>query len=165
MISTKNDASTGPNLKPTVVNDYNTMKGFVDQSDQMTTYTPFVRKTCKWWIRIFFHLITQTALVSAWKLYKDMIGNIKINDFKKEIVESLLETERVFIPSMRHKLEELKGPKAKTRKRCSNCYSKSSQAHGRLYALSHTRRVNSRCNKCHSYLCIDCFNKSHKICD
>ena len=66
MMSTKHDASCHPNGKPLVVADYNMMKGFVDFSDQMAAYTPFVRKTTKWYIRLFFHLVTQTALVNAW---------------------------------------------------------------------------------------------------
>lgn len=65
MLSTKHDASCHPNGKPTVVADYNRMKGFVDPSNQMAAYSPFVRKTAKWYIRLFFHLITQTALFNA----------------------------------------------------------------------------------------------------
>ncbi|XGW33875.1 hypothetical protein V3C99_017952 [Haemonchus contortus] len=47
MISTKHDATVGTSQKPEVVDDYNEMKGFVDLSDQMASYTPFVRRTMK----------------------------------------------------------------------------------------------------------------------
>ena len=57
MLSTFHDASTSDNGKPIVVEDYNQAKLFVDTSDQMASYTPFIRKTCKWYIRLFFHLL------------------------------------------------------------------------------------------------------------
>jgi hypothetical protein len=69
MLSTKHDGSSSTRNKPQVVEDYNKMKGFVDLSDQMAAYSPFVRRTTKWYIRLFFHLLTQTALVNAWILF------------------------------------------------------------------------------------------------
>lgn len=55
MISTTHDASIGQSMKPRVVEDYNKLMGYVDQSDQMAAYTPFVRKTTKWYISLFSH--------------------------------------------------------------------------------------------------------------
>ncbi|XGW14066.1 hypothetical protein V3C99_000398, partial [Haemonchus contortus] len=52
MIPTKHDAAVGTSQKLEVVEDYNEMKGFVDLSDQMASYTPFVRRTMKWYGRI-----------------------------------------------------------------------------------------------------------------
>lgn len=82
MLSTKHDDSFGIR-KPLVIEDYNKAKTFVDLSDQMAAYTPFVRKTCKWYIRILFHIITQTIVVNALAFYKTVVGPIKINDFKR----------------------------------------------------------------------------------
>lgn len=61
---------------------YNKVKVYVDLSDQMCAYTPFVRKKTKWYIRLFFHLITQTVMINAWKLYCDVNGQISITEFK-----------------------------------------------------------------------------------
>ena len=47
MLSTKHDGVLSRNGKPQVVEDYNKVKGFVDLSDQMAAYTPFVRRTSK----------------------------------------------------------------------------------------------------------------------
>uniref|UniRef100_A0A7I4Z224 DDE_Tnp_1_7 domain-containing protein n=1 Tax=Haemonchus contortus TaxID=6289 RepID=A0A7I4Z224_HAECO len=73
MLPTKHDARCQPDGKPAVVADYNMMKGFVNLSDQMAAYTPYLRKTSKWYIRLFYHLITQTALVNAWFHYCEKV--------------------------------------------------------------------------------------------
>ena len=165
MISTKHDGSITPSAKPQVVEDYNKIMGFVDQSDQLSAYTPFVRRTTKWYLRIFFHLMTQTALVNSWKLYNDIVEEIRPNDFKMNIIESLLENERVYAPATSHSLEELTGEKAVIRKRCIGCYKRLSRDHGHAYASSNTRGVNSRCSRCKTHFCIECFQKMHKKCD
>ncbi|VDL71409.1 unnamed protein product [Nippostrongylus brasiliensis] len=90
MMSTKHDASFHQNGKPMVVVDYNKMKGFVDLSDQIAADTSFVRKRAKWYIRLFFHLLPQTALVNAWFLYCEEVKKIRIDYFKELIVDDLL---------------------------------------------------------------------------
>ncbi|KIH44577.1 hypothetical protein ANCDUO_25397 [Ancylostoma duodenale] len=112
MISTKHDASLTQNNKPKVVEDYNNMMGYVDQSDQMAAYTPFVRKTTRWYLRIFFHLITQAAIVNAWRLYSNIMEKIRLTDFKLILIESLLQEEPQPSQTSDHKLEQLAGPKA-----------------------------------------------------
>ncbi|XGW33830.1 hypothetical protein V3C99_017916 [Haemonchus contortus] len=170
VISTKHDATVGTSQKPEVVDDYNEMKGFVDLSDQMASYTPFVRRTMKWYKRIFFHLITQTAVVNAWKLYKDVVKNIRLNDFKVEAVESLLNVDQSYTSShhshfMRHVLKEVsKGPKGINRRRCAEFYAAMSKEQGAAMASKKTKRVSTRCSKCRKFFCIDCFNKKHKSC-
>ena len=47
MISTCHDGEVSQSNKPVVVEDYNKLMGYVDQSDQMASYTPFVRRTTK----------------------------------------------------------------------------------------------------------------------
>ena len=42
--------------KPSVVVDYNTHMGGVDQADQMLSYYGFSHRTVKWWRRAFYHL-------------------------------------------------------------------------------------------------------------
>ena len=165
MLSTMHDGTRSENDKPKVVNDYNQIKLFVDTSDQMASYSPFVRKTTKWYIRLFFHLITQTAMVNAWRLYNDNIKRIKLVDFKIEVVESLLESERSYTPTTCHKLEETKGAKVTTRRRCVGCYKFLSKSEGQVYAANHAKKVNTRCTKCYNHFCLKCFQSTHKKCD
>lgn len=73
--------------KPEIICDCNKIKVYVDVLDQMCAYTPFVRKTTKWYLRLFFHLITLTTLVNAWKLYCNTKNNISVTEFKSQIIE------------------------------------------------------------------------------
>nr|XP_039261358.1 piggyBac transposable element-derived protein 4-like [Styela clava] len=53
-------------LKPVIVDDYNRHMGGVDKSDQMLSYYGTNRKTVKWYIKMFFHLIN-LAIVNSQK--------------------------------------------------------------------------------------------------
>ncbi|VDP42327.1 unnamed protein product [Heligmosomoides polygyrus] len=121
MLSTIHDDGIGSSSKPHMVEDYNNAKLFVDTSDQMASYSPFVRKTNKWYIRLFFHIATQTIMGNAWKLYQDNVGKMRFNDFKRKIFVSLLSQDNVRTTSRRHQLERA-GPAKVTRKRCHGCY-------------------------------------------
>ncbi|KAK6054377.1 hypothetical protein COOONC_08119, partial [Cooperia oncophora] len=94
-----------------------------------------VHKTSKWYKKIFFHS-TQTAVVNAWKLYKDAIGKVRLNDFRMDVVESLLNAKcdcaRDHSDAARPELEEVSGPKNNTRRRCTGCYSTTSKEQGRV---------------------------------
>lgn len=165
MLSTLHDNAINQDGKPVIVEDYNSGKMYVDISDQMAAYTPFLRRTTKWYIRLFFHLLTQTALVNSWRLYCDNVNKVKLNDFKIEIIESLLENDRQYVPKTKHWLEELDGPKALSRKRCHACYNKMSKTHGYKFATAHAKKNNTRCSKCKKHFCLECFQKKHAKCD
>ncbi|KAK5981165.1 hypothetical protein GCK32_001966 [Trichostrongylus colubriformis] len=76
LLSPKHDGSLSSG-KRALVEDYNVLKGVVDVSEQLAAYTPFVRKTAKYWVGIFFNIITQTAVVSS--------EEVPLNDFKMEL--------------------------------------------------------------------------------
>ena len=86
MFSTKHDSGLSQNSKPFVIEDYNKGKLFVDTSDQMCSYSPFVRKTTKWYIRLLFHIITQTMVVNSCVLYRKIFDEIPLSMFKRQIV-------------------------------------------------------------------------------
>ena len=91
MLSTLHDNATDNTGKPLVVCDYNSGKSFVDISDQMTSYCPYIRKTSKWYLRIFFHVTCQMAVVNAWNIYNMYLcTKMSLVDFKKSIVRSWL---------------------------------------------------------------------------
>ncbi|RCN44855.1 hypothetical protein ANCCAN_09137 [Ancylostoma caninum] len=110
-LSTTHDAAMGENRKPQVVEDYNQAELHVDTSDQMASYSPFFRRTKNWYIRLFHHLLTQTALVNAWRLYNDNIQRFTFSDLKIDVIECLLDNERLNAITTRHSLEELTGPR------------------------------------------------------
>lgn len=170
MLSTKHDDSMvnvvhhgNDHTKPTMVVNYNQCKAFIDLSDQMAAYGPFLRKTVKWYKRLAFHLITSTTIVNAHHLYKK-INNKKmgITEFKEAIVEAL-----VFPPedgqqnkpstSTKHTLREYEGQKRVTRKRCSVCYSKMSLRYDSAYARKNAKKVNTFCDICDKTMCLACF--------
>ncbi|VDL71720.1 unnamed protein product [Nippostrongylus brasiliensis] len=53
-------------------------------------HTLLKKKTDLWYVRLFFHLVTQTSLVNAWILYCEKVKKIGINYFKELIVDELL---------------------------------------------------------------------------
>lgn len=132
--------------KPAMVVEYNKGKAFVDLSDQMASYAPYVRRTVKWYMRLVFQLITSTAMVNALHLY-NKINNKKmgITEFKEEVVDALvhLESPRMSRPStsrQRHFLKEYEGQKRVTRKRCSPCYKTMSQRQKPVHARKNAKK-------------------------
>ena len=74
----KNNRTDGtPIYKPSVIVDYISKMGGVDLSDQLLTYYSFLRKSCKWWRKLFVHLLNMLIL-NAYILNKKF-GNQKIN--------------------------------------------------------------------------------------
>ncbi|KAE9546596.1 hypothetical protein FO519_010192, partial [Halicephalobus sp. NKZ332] len=165
MLSTKHDGSWNNERKPLVVEDYNKMKGFVDLSDQMAAYTPFVRKTAKWYMRLFFHLVTQTALVNAWILYTQR-NSIQFNDFKIDIARKLMDLEENSSPSQakKRKLIERSDLKGNQRRYCRSCYRKLADQHGRTHAKTYARKSRTQCSVCQCFICLECFQTRHKSC-
>ncbi|KAL8571590.1 hypothetical protein ACOMHN_061744 [Nucella lapillus] len=52
-------------LKQEAVQDCIDHMAGVDKSDQLMSYTPFHRKTMKWWKKMFFHLFTLSIIQSS----------------------------------------------------------------------------------------------------
>jgi hypothetical protein len=165
MLSTLHDDTTDDTGKPLVVGDYNTGKSFVDMSDQMASYCPYIRKTSKWYLRIFFHVICQVAVVNAWNIYNMRSSTkMRLTDFKKSIVRSLLDAQVPEAPTVGHKLEEIEGAKRVTKRRCSACYKAISKDRGAIVARNRSKTVNTRCSKCKVHFCLACFQNKHKKC-
>lgn len=173
MLSTKHDDSMvtvhrrGQEVhKPTMVVEYNKGKAFVDHSDQMAAYAPYVRRTVKWYKRLVFHFITSTAMVNALHLYNKVNNKrMGITEFKEAIVEALVyqdDNPRVSRPSSskpRHFLKEYEGQKRVTRKRCNPCYKTMSQRRDPAYARKNAKKINTYCDSCELPMCLECFQK------
>lgn len=78
--------------KPTVVCKYNESMGGVDLMDHYISSYPFIRKSIKWWRKIFFWLV-ETAIVNAFILYnsnKTPRQKVSQRKFRKQLVKQLV---------------------------------------------------------------------------
>lgn len=81
-------------LKPSTIVDYNTAKGFVDISDQKAASSSPVRRGVKWYRKIVVELLTNTVLVNALVVFKEVTGkNMSVMEFRENIVCALLDNE------------------------------------------------------------------------
>ena len=153
MLSTKHDDTHSANNRLHIIEDYNQVKGYVDLSDQMAAYTPFVRKTTKWYLRLVLHLITQTTLVNAWKLFNIIKTKISLHEFKCQLIESFLrESHQPRLPVRQHMLVQIPGPKRQIKRRCTVCYQRMSVQYNSKYATARCKRTDTQCSICHKFL-------------
>ena len=78
-------------IKPEPVCEYIKKMGGVDLGDQMMSYYSFMRRSKKWWKKLFIHLINM-VLLNAFIL-NNKFGDDKIahEDFRQTVVEYLIE--------------------------------------------------------------------------
>ena len=77
-------------MKPKVVDDYNRSMNGVDKADQYTVYYSFIRRSHKWWRKLFFWLF-EVTLVNSFILYSTSVQNPASHfKFRQAIVESLV---------------------------------------------------------------------------
>lgn len=89
----KNDRVTGlPIMKPQCIIDYVHNMGGVDLCDQIVQYYDILRKSVKWWKKVFFHLFN-LVLVNGYILYKKYGVNVRRKshmDFRVELIKCLI---------------------------------------------------------------------------
>ncbi|XP_042875142.1 piggyBac transposable element-derived protein 4-like [Penaeus japonicus] len=154
-------------IKPQAVIDYNEgMKG-VDVGDQLASSYPAVRRSIKWYKKVFFYLFDM-ALINSFLLYKQAGGTIAQQlIFRQEVIRGLLSEYLPQAPvysgrgrpastntSLRlqgrnaHAIVETEG---KRYKRCHVCYT-----HGRR------KMTKAECRVCRVPLCVfGCFEDFH----
>ena len=76
--------------KPEAIIYYNKNMGGVDKIDQQLHSISVIRKTFKWYHKVFFRLLS-VAMLSSHKIYKESGGKNDFLQFVHEIVESLVE--------------------------------------------------------------------------
>ena len=89
--SGKVDWKTGQEIrKPACIIDYNTNKGAVDQVNMQIAFSECLRKSMKWYKKVFFHLL-DIAVYNAFVISK-MCGNISLHlsDCRLEIIREIL---------------------------------------------------------------------------
>ena len=80
--------------KPIAVEEYNKYMNGVDRNDQHCTYYSFIRKTLKWWRKMFFYLL-ECSTVNSYILYKKACTEAEARpltsiDFRRSIIDDLV---------------------------------------------------------------------------
>lgn len=152
----------GPVLKPSIIVDYNKAKGFVDISDQKASYSSPVRRGIKWYRKIVVELLTNTIIVNAMVVFKEVTGkNMSLTEFRENIICALFDVKHhtKYENKVQHTMED-----KQTRGRCSACYKKYSEREGRQTAMKNSKKVYSFCPGCSEnfiYMCVSCFFELH----
>ncbi|XP_050517558.1 piggyBac transposable element-derived protein 4-like [Diabrotica virgifera virgifera] len=86
-------------LKPVMIRDYNCFMSGIDRIDQMTSYYGTPRKTLRWYMKVFFHLLDICMWNGNWLLNKNRNTSKKTRmsylQFREEVIQHLLgQTER-----------------------------------------------------------------------
>jgi hypothetical protein len=152
--------------KPSTIVQYNAAKSFIDISDQMASYGSPIRRSVKWYRKVMFELLTNTAVVNAHAVHKRISTTpMDIIKFREELTLQILfrktqeEDSSVSQTNLlSHSLTELS-----KRGRCTSCYTRLSEEFGRAHALRKTPQVRMNCPGCldYKFLCMNCFFKIH----
>lgn len=174
----KKDKTTGkPIMKPETALDYNARICQVDKSDLMVGSIECVRRTVKWYKRMFLHLMDITVL-NSYNLYVVKTSKkVSLRIFSKRLIEQILETYGVVqrrargcsqagLPDRllgrdyisRHFLEALPptAGKPKAQRQCHVCKNTTKRAGRR-------KDVTTWCKECGVALCISCFKEYHTL--
>ena len=77
-------------VKPKVIDDYNRSMNGVDKADQYTVYYSFIRRSCKWWRKLFFWLF-EVTVVNSYILYRINSSRPSTHlQFRQSVVQSLV---------------------------------------------------------------------------
>ena len=93
MVETKKiDRKTGQKyLKPQSVVSFNKNIGAIDKTDMLLSSTECVRRTMKWYKKLFFHVIDMSML-NAYSAYKSVTSkHISLADFQLTLVNEFLQ--------------------------------------------------------------------------
>ena len=97
MVSVRSRRTT--QQKPLVVDRYNHSMNGVDRADQYTVYYSFVRRSVKWWRKVFFWVM-EVAVVNSYILYK-CTSTQPVNhlDYRQSLIRSLATAYVQSVPS------------------------------------------------------------------
>ena len=142
-------------MKPTCIVEYNKNMGGVDDIDRQLSSAEPVRKSMKWYRKLFFHLV-DLSLCNAHKLYKMQTTDpLSYPDFRLEVVRGLLKLDLIDCEQTCQtghlRFTGRHYPKKAEQNQCHFC------------VMTKIRRRSSYvCNICQVALCIDpCFEIYH----
>ena len=166
-----------PIYKPSAVVDYCHEMGGVDLTDQLLEYYHFLRRSCKWWRKLWVHMFNM-VIMNAFILNKTfgLKNNLSQTEYRYILALALLDYTPLVdgpTPPMPQQTRQTDGHwterlptsttaqtrRTKTRK-CAYCYfSAKKAAKGATRTESSTTII---CNTCRVPLCIfPCFGKYH----
>lgn len=151
--------------KPSAILEYNAGKDGIDVSDQMASYFSPLRKTIRWYHKLMFEILLNTAVINSLNIYKHFKKqNIQIGAFREMLIESLTQVPSVPVNEDKHSListEERTADGRKKRKRCISCYEKKAREGGRVLGIKQAKLVSTKCGQCNIHLCFTCFTEKH----
>ena len=76
-------------MKPLCAHEYNQNRGSVDRTDMQISFSASIRKTMKWYKKLFFHFL-DLSLLDAYLLYKRTKQvNIELTDFRLQVIRQI----------------------------------------------------------------------------
>lgn len=173
MVDTKKiDRKTGKKyLKPKCVVSYNKNMGAIDKTDMLLSSTECVRRTLKWYKKLFFHIIDMSML-NAYSAYKTVTGkHISLADFQLTLINEILQKYKSSVkttPSKGKKIISTDSrlserhfpdliPQTSSKKQRRKCFVCSHKTEGK-------KRTDTlyQCNECNVGLCVvPCFKIYH----
>lgn len=145
--------------KPLPIVQYNKFMSGIDRQDQMLAYYPSERKTIRWPLKIFIHIL-QMIMINAHSLYNKYSGKrANLYDFRLAVIRKLLwqQPERKPAGKLTHRLTTRKEKTASgkiMRKYCKDCHSRGKR--------KDTIYVCDSCPNAPGY-CLDCAVITHKL--
>ena len=90
VVSTNKKNRKGEEIKkPNVILKYNLCKQGIDLSDHLCSYFSPLRKTVRWYHKVAFQLLLNTAVVNAYLLHNKTEDKLQIASFRKDIIMGL----------------------------------------------------------------------------
>lgn len=159
-------------IKPSTIIDYNNVKGYIDTSDQFSSYNN-LRRGVKWYRKIALDLLTNIATFNAYKIFLLVTNNknsLSITKFRESIAYELLQksvSNKNPSPGIRRLAENCVThnlvKNMTIRGRCRVCYERLVKESDRNVAVKKSRKVFTSCSGCpdRRYVCTECFLERH----
>ena len=163
----------GQIMKPVCVQNYNENMGAIDLVDMQSSFTECIRKTIKWYKKVFFHMVDM-ASINAYYLYKTKSSkSLQLKEFRLELIKSIIvkysNQKQISVGrptldsplrlSARHfpSLVPSTASKTAAQRKCHVC----SHTTKREKSVKYTRY---QCEECNVGLCVtDCFKAYHTL--
>jgi len=157
-------------VKPISVKDYNENMGLVDKSDMQISFSESVRKSLKWYKKLFFHIL-DIALFNAYVLDKlKTRETIRLFEFQLKVIRALVEEFDVQ-RSTRQGRPSVETPVRMTARHFPSKVESSADGRRRCFVCSHTicgpkheTKTSYECKEYNVGLCVaPCFETYHTL--
>lgn len=80
---------SGLKNKPCTIIEYNSVKSYIDVSDQVSSYSNQVRRSIKWYWKVAIEILASTSVVNALQLFNKALNRkMDVTTFRESLVES-----------------------------------------------------------------------------